>query len=484
MGKHIEGKIVAHDRHQFELKLGYVLDPALSRNKYDIELYFFIPKSLGINSDTYDKRSFFNDVQSYIRFKTPVFSFDQLVDPANKLSPLTRLKELLSGNADRKKLIAETKLCACMLRVALRNSITQIRRLIKKGEANYLKDLTVAMGGGLKNCLGEFRNLTPALEQPLVHEDARIAFRHADEYLGIVLDGLLNSLHNTMAESAFPEDLVREVNAVITPIIADEFRHRKSRGYATYSIDGDNELFLYRKGVLKKIITSILFLRTHTHEGMTFAKDIVFAVAAGIAMVLATIVTVWAGQKWGSTSIPFVLAIVIGYMAKDRIKDWCKFIFSKKMTRLLSDFKTDVLDPATEKKIGVCRQAFSFISEKKIPPEVVAVRRRNTPPDFWLPEDVIKYEKDVFLKPGPIFKAHARLRNITDIIRFNMHQLLDRMDEPYEIRRAIDPETGNMASFTCARVYHVNIVLKLEGEIRRMRVVLNQNGIIRIEEVK
>lgn len=482
MSKEIEGKVAAHDRHQFELKLGYALDPSTYNNKYNIELYMFIPNSLGINNQTYSKNYFYNDVQGYIRFKTPTFSFEQLADINNQLSPLTRIKSLLEASPKKKPLIAELKLYACTVRVALRDAIMEIRKQIRKSDPTGLKDKLTKTCNELNSCLKELRNLLPKLVVESVHEDVRTAFRHTDEYLGIAIDGLLNSLHNTINSSSLSEGDIDELNKILTPIIISEFNYRKDNNYTTYSLNSENELFLYRKGVLKKIITSILFLKTHTQEGVTLAKDFVFAIAAGIAMVIATAVTLWAGHRYGSTSIPFVLAIVVGYMAKDRIKDWLKYIFSKKMTRWFADLKTDILDPANDSKIGVCKHAFSFIPEKNIPQDITKARRQNTSPDFWLMENVIKYEKSVFLKPRLILKNHTRLRNVTDIIRFNIHKFLERMDEPYEIRRAIDPSTGEISEFKCARVYHINIILLLEEKMRRMRLVVDQNGIKRIEE--
>jgi hypothetical protein len=252
----------------------------------------------------------------------------------------------------------------------------------------------------------------------------------------------------------------------------------------TYKKDGENELFLYRKGVLKKIVTSILFLNTHTEESLTVAKDLGFAIAAGIAMFIFVVLTIWAGQRWSTTSIPFAAVLIFGYILKDRIKDWCKLLFSSNMTKWFSDYKTEILDPATGDKIGTCRHAFSFLTEKKVPHEVLRLRRRTTPPDFWLAEDVLKYEKEVILKPGPILRAHARMRDVTDIIRFDVNRFLERMDEPFEARRALDPSTLETEDFACARVYHVNLILKLGDHLRRMRLVVDQNGIKRIEEIK
>jgi len=483
MTRGIEGKLIAHDRFRFELKLGYTLNPSLHENKYNVDVYFFIPKSLGISGLNYTKNDFYEDLQSYIRFKTPTFAFEDIANPRNMASPLTRLKILLEKDPNRNKLISELKLFACTIRVSLRNAITTMRRKIKQQNLDDLKQELEETCSGLVTCLSKLRELKEALEKTGVHSDVLTAFRHVEEFVCISVDGLLNSFHNSVLASSIGTELTNQIEDIIKPIIISEYKYRKELGYVTYEVGSDNELFLYRKGFLKKVVNSILFLDTHTQEGLYAARDFIFAIAAGIAMIIATVVTIWAGLKYGSTSIPFVLAIVIGYMAKDRIKDWCKLIFSNKMTRWLSDYKTKILDPETEKNIGICKHAFSFITEKKVPKDIMEMRRHNTPSDFWVPEDIIKYEKDVFISPRPILKAHKRMRDVTDIMRFNIHRFLERMDEAYELRKAIVPETGQVQEFKCARVYHINMVLKLEDEMKRIRLVMNKNGIVRVEEV-
>ncbi|MBI2341880.1 MAG: hypothetical protein HYU98_04025 [Deltaproteobacteria bacterium] len=384
MGQRVEGKLAAHDRYHFELKLGYTLKPAVSTNKYNLEIYFFIPKSLGIHRASYCKKDFFSDLQSYIRFKTPTFSFDNLTDIDNPLSPLTRITKLLNTTCDRKKLIAELKLYACTVRVALRNSVQAMRKCIRKDEKETLKPLLTSTCLGLSKCLTNFRDIRAKFWLPSVDEDVRTAFRHVDEFLGIAIDGLLNSLHNAIVDSNLDEVLKNELNCIITPLISGEFEYRKTHNYAVYTIEGENELFLYRKGILKKIVTSILFLDTYTHEAGTIVKDIIFATAAGLAMVIFVVVSFWAGHRWSNTSMPFALALVLGYVVKDRIKDWFKLIFSNKMLRWFSDYKTRIKDPATDDKIGVCRHVFAFLYEKSVPHDVMTLRRQNAPADFWL----------------------------------------------------------------------------------------------------
>jgi len=66
----VQQAINPHDRYQIEIKLDYEL---LDDNKtnYRVYTYFFLPQSLGISENSYQKSDFYRDVQNYIRLKTP-----------------------------------------------------------------------------------------------------------------------------------------------------------------------------------------------------------------------------------------------------------------------------------------------------------------------------------------------------------------------------------------------------------------------------
>src|ERR1700722_13915917 len=90
------GKIHFRDKWQFELKSD--LYPFSERKEDNLvqEFYFFIPNSLQINDQTYTKVQFYQDQTNLVRLKTPRFSFNELIDPLNAESPLTRLRSFLT----------------------------------------------------------------------------------------------------------------------------------------------------------------------------------------------------------------------------------------------------------------------------------------------------------------------------------------------------------------------------------------------------
>ena len=91
----IDSRIEIHDSDHFEVKLDYSIDPKRRKNSYRVEMFLFTPLSLGITQDSYRKKQFYNDIQAYIRFKTPNLPLAALLNPDDEGSPLTRLGRAL-----------------------------------------------------------------------------------------------------------------------------------------------------------------------------------------------------------------------------------------------------------------------------------------------------------------------------------------------------------------------------------------------------
>ena len=74
----LEGMPRIRHRHQFEIKLRYALPEKQRKSVYDFAVYFSLPPSLGVSRANYGKERFFEDLQSYIRLKTPEVSFTNI----------------------------------------------------------------------------------------------------------------------------------------------------------------------------------------------------------------------------------------------------------------------------------------------------------------------------------------------------------------------------------------------------------------------
>ena len=66
--------------------------------------------------------------------------------------------------------------------------------------------------------------------------------------------------------------------------------------------------------------------------------------------------------------------------------------------------------------------------------------------------------------------------------------MMERMDDAWESYRYIHPRTGDIQVTRCARVYHINVLIRLiahddENIVHRVRAIVNRKGIVRVESL-
>ena len=99
------------------------------------------------------------------------------------------------------------------------------------------------------------------------------------------------------------------------------------------------------------------------HEGGTL-EQVLFATAAGISMVFATLVAFFAQSVYGQVSIPLFLALVIAYMFKDRIKESGRSVSAHILSRRLFDYRTRIQTQDGERDLGYVREKMVHVRPK------------------------------------------------------------------------------------------------------------------------
>ena len=506
----LDSEIRFHDRHRFEIKLDLELS-SREKNSYEVETYFFVPKALNIGPHSYSKTNFYNNTQRYIRFKAPKISFKKLIDPQVKISPLNRIKEgaslILSGNKDTKVINSvynEFKLLGCMIKTELQGYasffIKDLKELSSRPEGG--RDKYSRLTDSLAVFISDFKKLSLKIDSmrlelahPIVPLKIRDALDFFDEYLSLIAEEAFTYLLSALRDLKHGGREFSEYEKEIVEIIQSQNKFRINNNYYLLEDKLHNEVFVYRRSVLKKFISRVLYLKVETSE-MQALPQILFGLAAGLAMLFAVIVTIYAQNRFSLNSLPFVLIIVISYVFKDRIKEWLKILFSRGMIRWISDRNVDILDPLNDKKIGVLKEAFSFISNSSVARNFLRIRNIDNITSInedGKPERVFKHEKKVVLFPRKILKFHERRKNINDIMRFNIKDFTAHADDSLTEYTYMDNETQELKTAICPRVYHINVIVKYtyaavgknkETNFDRIRIVLNQDGILRIEDVK
>ncbi len=462
-----------------------------------------MPRSLGLDVHAYPREQFYADVQAYIRFKTPHVSLPALANPDDRRSPLQRARKLVQqANGQPESLSSaqlshELRLLGCMVRANLRDATADIRDKIDRlddalGHGVLTQDVRQAITRLLRDVsvlFSAYRALRPDFLQPKRPPWLDELFEYVDEYLSISAESYLTTVLSSLDAR---EDLRNSMLAAREQLVArlvTEQQHRQGAGYqSVLDPEGENRSYVYRKSALKKFMSSVLFLEIHKEKEGRGITNVVAGVAAAVAMAFSTVAAIWSQGAYGLNSFPFVLAIVISYVFKDRIKEWLRAYFSGLLSPWLYDYSVHIHDPVSRRVVGRCRESFAFLSPSQVPASIHQRRHadsRSVLEPESKPEVVMKYVKDVVLHGKRIAATHGRLGDVNDIIRFNVSGFLSRMDEPRQIVTVYSPELDGVTPVSCPKAYHVNMVMVLTAEgqkaktvtTERFRMILDKRGI-------
>lgn len=482
-----------------------------------------MPRSLGINRHSYPREQFYSDVQGYIRFKTPVIDLRTLTDAGDPLSPLgiidssiDALRQAPDNRELRRRLGHELRMFGCIARAQLRDRAAALREAMVNGGSTarvrtlvdqFLADLTLMLGAWRQRRVGwmsEAPRLALGASGAALIDRCGLAsagsgklpaevcdtYACTDEYLSQVLEYELTNLVAALDGCASLAD----VRARLCAELLAERSHRERSGYPGAEV-GDAEDYVYRRGLLKKLVNSVLWLETSRHEEGRGLGNLGAAIAAGAAMAFALVAAVLgarAGSHWFvADTWGFVLAGTITYVFKDRIKDWLKGFFSSQTGRWLADYATEIRDPVSGREIGRCRESFSYLEPDAVPERVWAQRHGSIESEILIeakPEIVIKYEKHVHLSgPCLIERLHLVDYEINDIMRFCVTQFLIRADDPIVRLPVYEPERDLVSRRAFHKTYHLNLVMVMRSAgrpatLQRIRVVFDKHGIRRLEQ--
>ncbi len=488
----IEENIKIHDKFQFEIKYIYPFDRNVPITEYAVEHFLFIPNNLGINDKTYSKEQFYRDTQKYIRLKTPVFSLHSMIKGEN--NPLDRLRDTmkaLTNNPDdhaaNHNYKYQLKMFCAIFKSAIRDEELFIEKRLDPKEQ---KNGATRVVDDVREVIDNFRTLKPLITFPHVSSNQRALFNFADEYISILIEKRIFTLLDFLKKHKNSE--FSELSPVLLKLAVSERDYRIKQNYPSITEEGkSNETIVYRARILKKIMGNILFLNTCTKTEGRLREQIGLGFAAGLAMTFATAFIFLSRKVFEDFTIPFFTMLIIVYMFKDRIKEITKNIMLKILRKYVYDYKTDLMT-SFNKKIGFCRNLFSFITEDKLPDMINYIRNKNYIDELengYTPEEIIYYKKHIRIYSGQCKQLlkDFKVDGVNDILRFNVRHLLDKMDNPHKALFIADGN-NDFKKIDGNCFYHLNLILKYgafkqDPFYQKFRIILSRDGIKRIENV-
>ena len=514
----LDAHVTIHDRSQFEVQFAYGISPEhLTMGKdsehYRIEAFYFFPYNMAITALNFPRETFYRSLNAYIRFKTPDMTELALLDPLNRQSPLNVLsfflKRLAMGQAlEEDTASAEARLFGTVLSNVMRTRSIEIEHMLERakqggdtlmwreldGQVSDMLNTLPELLAKYRALIADYRSFAPRVSPQLIE---RLA--HVDEFLTYRFDHVLASLHFHLAAAwSAPVRLDRVVELIHATAEAEN-EHRHRQGYVILS-PGDDQamaLYTYRSGALKKLVDQVLYLDVKTVQETTRWRNLA-------AMFGAMAAAFFAGFTDRSVTLPLyqhslwlaLTLFALFYMLKDRMKEVLREYVWERVSRYFPDNKLTILDPTNDVAVGRCHEKVRYLLKHQVPADVLKVRNASHAIDLdqERKETVVVYRNDLKLYAREILSEHQRRTHIKHILRFGVEDLLARLDNPTAKVQFYDPESRIFCRLRAPKVYHLNVVFKLtrwddrdreeQPRYTRIRVVLDKNGIHRIDTVR
>ncbi len=484
----IEESVKIHDKYSVEIKLGFIARKKQKVSQFAVNTWIFIPNSLDVNPLTYGKKDFYRDLKSNIRLITPVFLLRDIAQGKN--SPFILLEESfrnLASNPSRSNAADyeyHIKMFLSILKSALRDDIGHIATNTIGEDKIYLLN---ELGDSVERIIERYRNLRRIINASTITRELFNFYLFGDEFMSNVIEQHAFKIIEIL-DKAKHKDIAAAKRRILH-IIRGEIAYKKEMGYPIVErkdINRNREL-IFRLGLLKKFAENELFLTANKKRDGVLVEQVYYSIAAGISMIFATAIAFSFQLAYGNFTMPLFVALVVSYMLKDRIKELSRYYFAHKLGKRYFDHKTKI--NLKDTTIGWSKEAMDFITDDKVPTEVLKIRNRSAileANNRSFSERIILYRKLVTIFRGQLDTGTQYVTSgINDIIRFNVSSFVTKMDDP-DFPLYIADDDNDIKTIKGDRPYYLNLVMQLNHDgqtsYRRYRLVLNRNGIFDIEK--
>ncbi|KAK9815013.1 hypothetical protein WJX73_004876 [Symbiochloris irregularis] len=254
---------------------------------------------------------------------------------------------------------------------------------------------------------------------------------------------------------------------------------RRQSGYPESVIDTsdkfNNERFTNRVSMLKRHAQSAISLKPITQTPSPALADLVGMIVAAIAMGLA-VFSVWAAQHWGRRNqwgVIYIAIIIVGYVMKDRLKEWGKRYLQPVAEWFGLAFPNRIIRVEDQRGqvVGRCSETVKVTGPGDVDPKVLRLRDSQCDMSPALrratrPERVLHYSRTMRVWWRRLDTQVQGVTGLTDVLNFDLRDFCRKMQKPQEshlqLQRTAEGR-AHVGQVTCARVYHINIILRIRA---------------------
>jgi hypothetical protein len=470
-------RLTANGPRRLQSKFVYRSDES-RKDSVEVDYYFFIPKQLGIDANHYPKSIFYRNLDSIVRRRAPHIPLDK---PQYLYNALTDAENI--ENFERRLL--ETKLLCCAFHRYVQSTV----RYLSACEPHDNETRCGSLSDEVDCFLRVFANSLKRLECQVREAESTVKQHYQElhslrEYCNLVAEKeAYQLLQSRFGQSASNQNCLL---LLVNRLHLDRINH----GYQSIAeTEGVNEYFIYRFKGLRRFAEEPLNLTNLTAKVGEYRQQLIYGLAAGVAMTFATTIAFYTQQKYGNFSQAFFVALVVSYVFKDRLKELTRSYAHSNLMYRIGDYRTKLLRGGRGAVVGESRQSARFVEREKCEPEILDMAKRSRigdMADYGLEHSIMHYKRKIsvnnnFFRSGFLLELP---RQLVDINIFNIEKFL----------RNIVPSDDNIwamgrltpVKIRSQRVHHVIMVVKMKNStsssLKSWCVVLGQRGIKRIVE--
>ena len=464
---------------QIEMKERITFPEGMESVRYTLETYLFMPAALQVTSDNFTSAGLLKTLKNYIRLRARKYPIEQFLTTSG---PLTQLDAALEAvNPTDATAVRDYENAVRRFALVYRQSVKAALEHL----ARFPDDTTVAEVKALAKTVADILTAYRARRPKFLAIESQLTSRagtYCDEFMSIITSYYIKDAYLALS---FEKE---------APLIA-LWESEKDYRLAHYpnSVPGpgkDNESLLFRWSLLKKFVSSFLFIEARTEGGQPVLLHTLYGIAAAVAMLFATVVAFsWQGA-YGSLSMNLFWAMVVAYIFKDRLKDGLRAWLYQRFAKWIPDRRVQLFRTGTS-HAGFVRESFRFIKPAMLPEKIRELRNRAHTVDLLsarLHEDMLLYKKEVTLEHLPLLTEDTG-NSVLDITRLDVQDFLRYTENLMEELPVLDDEDFVRAKTSAfgEKIYHIYLAQRLHSGGRTacamQRLVINAKGIKRLETV-
>ena len=431
-----------------------------------IDLYFSLPKEMGINKNTLSEREYFNAAIKGRR----VYYTEGLHLPLLH----TRFASRMKRSPDEYK--TNLNLFAYQYIVALEIDIDEV---LKIDDSIDLRDFYIAAFELTEQCLAilkKFRTSIPS--------DVKLLsiFENVDNYISWKTEqSILGMIAKKSRSSAFSDQRI-----ALLDICSQEGAYRLEKGYNTTATLTDPNRIANKMRLLRRLIEFNVIFKNDTQELGNIQKKIVTGVATTLIMsvVLVLIIKTQGAFNTLSALMIFILAVIYG--VREVFKEDFKNMLWRWIRKGKAKWTRELTDSTSQDKIATQHIWLDYVASHKIPDQVKNFLAKRHSQNKQSAE-LLHYRSETKV-------AHqgfqAGYESIEETILFSFRpfaRYLERgVDKVFE-QNSPSENKEKIKTTNIERRYQINIVVVFNQgyyteHSERYRVILNRSGIIGIKK--